>query len=199
MAGLLVAVPLVVLAARWASGRLSTWVWYVAWYGDLVLDSVPQEIFWTLLVFLFVLLAILSMVELRKPRPVENGRFRSTPEPVRELASLIADSGEGYYYRWSLAQELGGLVVDAVEGHRPGPSDLRRRWFVEQRPGVPGRIQAYVRQAIWGSSVLEEPGVPVWRRLILRSRPDSPLAIDPEIIVEFVEQQLEVPNDRRRS
>lgn len=197
--GTLVAVPLVALAARWASGRLSTQVWYVIWYADLLLDSVPQEIYWTLLVLLFVILAALSMIELRKARPVDDWRLRSAPAPVRELASLIGDIEEGYYYRWSLSQELSGLVVDAVEGERPGPSELRRRWFVEERAGVPAQIQAYVKEAIWGSSVVEGPGASLWRRLIFRQRPESPLGIDPVAIVDYVEEQLEVANDRRRS
>ena len=199
LAGLLIAVPLVVLAARWAAGRLSTQVWYIVWYADLVLDSVPQEIYWTFMVLFFVVLAGLSLIRLRRSAPVGNGRFRSAPTPVRELASLIGNSDDGYYFRWSLSQELSGLVVDAVEGHHPGPADLRRTWFAAERPGVPAPIQAYVKEAIWGSSRVDSSGVPLWRRVILRQQPVSPLDIEPELVVEFIEQQLEGTNDRRRS
>jgi hypothetical protein len=199
LAGLLIAVPLVVLAARWAAGRLSTQVWYVVWYAGLVLDSVPQEIYWTLMVLFFVVLAGLSLIRLRRSAPASSGRFRSVPAPVRELAGLIGDSDDGYYFRWSLSQELSSLVIDAVEGHRPGPADLRRTWFAAERPGVPARIQAYVKEAIWGSSRIDSSGVPLWRRVILRRRPVSPLEIEPEAVVEFIEEQLEGTNDRRRS
>ncbi len=199
VAGLAIAVPLVLLAARWASGRLSTQVWYVIWYAGLLLGSVPEEVYWALLVLLFVLLAALSLIRFRRARPVENGRFRPSAAPVRELASLIAGAKEGHYCRWSLSQELGSLVVDAVEGHRPGPADLRRRWLAEDRPGVPPPIQAYVREATWGSNRIEGPRLSLWRRLILRQQPGSALDIDPVTVVEFIEEQLEVFNDHRSS
>ena len=198
-AGLAIAIPLVLLAARWASGRLSTLVWYVIWYAGLLLGSVPEEVYWAIMVLLFVLLAALSLIRFRRARPVENGRFRPSAAPVRDLASLIAGSKEGHYCRWSLSQELGSLVVDAVEGHRPGPADLRRRWLAEERPGVPPPIQAYVREATWGSNRLEGPRLSLWRRLILRQQPGSALDIDPVTVVEFIEEQLEVFNDHRSS
>jgi len=199
VAGLAIAVPLVLLAARWASGRLSTQVWYVIWYAGLLLDSVPQEVVWALLVLLFVVLAALSLIRLRRATSVVNGRFRASAAPVRDLAGLIAGSKEGHYCRWSLSQELGGLVVDAVEGQRPGPADLRRRWLADQRFGVPAPIQAYVREAIWGSNRLEGSRLSLWRRLILRQQPDSALDLDPVTVVEFIEEQLEVSDDHPRS
>jgi hypothetical protein len=115
---------------------------------------------------------------------------------VLELAHVIEEAAEGYYFRWSLAQQLSSLVTDTVEGRRLGPGALRREWYTREKAGVPAPIRAYVKEAIWGSSV--QPGgiASLWRRAVLRQRLDSPLDIDPDTVVQFVEEQLEGVHDR---
>jgi len=119
--------------------------------------------------------------------------------PVRELAGLIQDTAGGYYYQWALAQELSRLLVDAVEGRRLGPADLRREWYSQQKPGVPAPMQAYVKEAIWGSYADPSSAASQLKHAILRHRPASPLDLEPEAVVQFLEEQLEVVHDRRRS
>jgi len=195
----LLAIPLVVLAAGWAAGTMSIQVWYVVWYADLVLDSVPQEFYWAFLVVISVALAGLSLIRRRGRRPGGSEQLRAGPVPVRELAALIQDTDDGYYYQWSLAQELSSLIVEAVEGRRLSPSELRREWYSQEKPGVPPYIQAYVKEGIWGSYVAPGNVASQLRHAVLRRHLASPLDLDPEAVVQFIEEKLEVADDRRRT
>jgi hypothetical protein len=195
----LLAIPLVVLAAGWAAGAMSIQVWYIVWYADLVLGSVPQEVYWAFLVVISVVVAGLSLIRRRERHSGGSENLRAGPVPVRELAALIQDTEDGYYYQWSLAQELSSLIVEAVEGRRLSPSELRREWYSQEKPGVPADIQAYVKEGIWGSYVA--PGNVASRlgRAILGHQPASPLDLDPEVVVKFIEERLEVADGTRRT
>jgi hypothetical protein len=194
----LLAIPLVVLAARWLAGDMSIQVWYIVWYADYLLDSVPQDFYWVFLVVISVVLASLSLIRRRTRRPSEGQHQRAGPTPVRELAGLIRDTADGYYYRWSLARELSRLIVEVVDGGRLAPADLRREWYGQQRPGVPAPMQAYVKEAIWGTYVTPANVASQLRHAVSRQRTASPLDIDPASVVQFIEEQLEVVDDRRR-
>jgi len=191
---LLIAIPLVVLATRWVANTLSVLAWYLVWYTDLVLDSVPQAFFWVLLVVIAVVLATLSLIQGRRPGPGRREARRSGLGPVRELATLIERAADGYYFKWTLAQELSSLIVGAVDGHGLGPGDLRREWHLREKPGVPPEIQAYVNEAIWGSFSVPSDIASLWKR-VARQQSATPLDLDPKAVVRFVETQLEVVDD----
>jgi hypothetical protein len=191
-AAVLMAVPLLALATRWLANRLSAQVWYLVWRADLALDSVPQAVFWVLLVVIAVVLATVSLIQGRRPGPGQRESRRSGLRPVRELATLIERAVDGYYFKWILAQKLSSLLVEAVDGPRLGPAGMRREWYLRDKPGVPAEIQAYVKAAIWEPFLTRSNLASLWKRARSRQQPSTAFDLDLTAVIQFIEAQLEV-------
>ena len=181
---------------QWASGTLTTVIWYVVWSVNLVLGTLPQAFFWILFLCLATIIAAYSLLgglNLSRPAP-----RRAPPYSGRtqRLAHSFELADQGLYYKWSLARELSLLLLDAL-GCDPGLEwAQRRRWLNSPQLDIPPEIRAYVNSALWGSFAEYAARRPRLARALGRARTLSPLDLDPARAVRFLEKQMEVANDR---
>jgi hypothetical protein len=181
---------------QWARGTLTTLVWYLVWSVDLVLGTLHQAVFWILFLCVATIIAgfsLLGGLNLSRPAP-----RRAPPYSGRtqRLACLFELAGQGQYYRWSLARELSLLLLDAL-GCDPGlESAQRRQWLNSAQLDIPPEIRAYVDSAMWSSFTEHAAHRPRLLRTLGRARTPLPLDLDPALVVRFLENQLEVANDR---
>jgi hypothetical protein len=218
---LLLTVPLALLLHGFVREVVAVVILYFLWIGDLIFKTFPQSFFWALFLILALVIAGSSLVggrqriwQGREVEVVREGR-------VRVLARWIQRAGRGAYFRWNLAHHLGDLTLEAL-AYREGNSPEQMRELLRSGElDVPPEIRAYLQAGSmpWGQSferyrrdsgVWARPGAGtasgfarltgVLSSLGRRLRPgarSSMLDLDPEGVVRFLEDQLEVVNDDR--
>jgi hypothetical protein len=165
---------------------------YVIWLFKLVYLYTPQLIWWALAVLLVVKMVLDTFgpgrLPIRRPLP-------DVPPPqggVETLARSINKTREGVYFKWLVANRLGRLadrMLALREGRmsRPAFSPLTGAGW---EPSAP--VQKYLEAGLRGS-FSDYP-----RSSRFRTPPDTPLDLEVEQAVEFLESQLETRRDRNR-
>jgi hypothetical protein len=160
---------------------------YITWLGRLVLASLPQVIIWGSL-FIFALfvagrsLLIQSRRRLQTYRPVT-----LPPGRLESWANLIDRAGQDRYARWRLARQLRKLTLAVLAQNKRQPLPQLTQELTEGRLNIPGEIQAYLQASLTSFSYF----APARFRFWFQAPPASPLDLDPEQIVRFLEDQYE--------
>lgn len=189
---LLLAIPLTLVLGRFARSAIVVPAMYILWLGDLVFQSVPQVLLWAVLLAIALLVSVRSLAKSqRRVQEVREGQRESVGQ-VGVWAARIEAMSRGGYYEQLLAQHLGRLFL-ALLGYR---ERLNRR-EVQQRLeagelDMPPEVRAYLEAGLaWESP---RP-VGLFARLMRRLRPNayaSPLDLDPERVVRFLEGRLDI-------
>ncbi len=157
---------------------------YVVWIGRIVFDTIPQTAFWGCFLVMALLIASVSLLKNRKPqsrihevKTVQLGR-------VETWAKLIRQATQEDYYQWRLAQPLRELIVETLAHEaRLTSKQIKQRLRADQLD-LPAEIHAYLQASLRSLSYLSAP------RFRFRSRRRaSPLNLDPESVVQFLEDR----------
>jgi hypothetical protein len=194
---LLLAAPLVLVLRDFAREAIVVPLLYVLWLGRLLFRSIPQPLLWSLFLTLVLFVAVRSLGR----RGGSAGGMREAEEEypgrVWVWARRIQLAARGDYSRWRLAHYLRKLILDVLaHRERLTPEQLKRRLGTGEVDAPPA-VQAYLRA---GLMLMPSGPIGLFSRLRqqLRSRArTSPLDADLESAVQFLENQLEVPHDRR--
>jgi hypothetical protein len=197
-AGLLLAAILGWVAVRLTGGTLSAVFWYVLWHANLQLKSIPQDTFWVLLIFLSASLAIASLWVRRTTRHDEKELPPLSRASVRHLAHSIRRAKEAHYFRWRLARQLSVLIVEALDTSGQSGAGSRRQWWVKNSQNVPPEIRGYVEAALWGGFRRSTETMPQWRRALSLGQARSPMDLDLETVIRFLEDQVEGVDEHGR-
>lgn len=192
VAALVLAVPLAFVLWDFVRDVFVVEVWRVVWGARLLFESLPQLPLWVLLLLILVLVAVRSL----GGPPRRRRREAETPPEyqgqVRMLSRWIRRAEDGEYFKWSLAQHLGGLTWQVMaHRERATPQELRHRHRLG-RLDLPPVVEDYLQSARSFS-----PAAPDGFWGTVRSRlgaQDPSSAPDPalEKIVEFLESELEL-------
>lgn len=187
-------ITLAVLLVGVAREAVAVPVWYVIFVGNLVLGFFPQSLLWSLLLAAVLLIAAKSLVR-RRGQAAGGGRRLDVAYPgrVRALLRWIQNANEGVYFKQRLAQHLGRLIVEAqAYRERLAPGSIKQRL---DSLDAPPEIRAYLQAGLTPFAQPSTGPLSLLRRLFKRwLRPDtptSPLDLDPERAVQFLEHQLE--------
>ena len=197
-AGVLVAVALGWASVRLTGGALSAAFWYVLWYTNLQLKSIPQDAFWVLLICLSAALAVASLFGRRPTRRVEGEQPERSRGLIRPMAHAVRRASETYYYRWRLARQLSALVVEAIDTSGQSGARSKRQWWIKNSEDVPPEIRGYVEAALWGGLLRTGQMTPLWRRALSPGQARSPIDLDLETVVRFLEDQVEGADEHRQ-
>ena len=189
---LLLAIPLALVLGGFARTAVVVPILYILWLGDLVLKSIPQVLFWALLLSIALLVSMRSLVKSQSARPPVHEVALDHPGQVEVWAKRIDAMTRGGYYEQLLAQHLGGLFLAALAyRERISRREVRQRLEAGELD-VPSEIQAYLQAGLgWESP---RP-LGLFARLMRRLRSDahtSPLDLDPERVVGFLERRLDI-------
>ncbi|MGE5250765.1 MAG: hypothetical protein ACM3QS_11230 [Bacteroidota bacterium] len=165
---------------------------YLLWVLWVFYTTMPQLLWWALAVLVIAFLIGTSLSPGERYAP----RFRPDPKPpvgpLEELARSLGKSGDGVYFKWLVANRLGKLAHRMLvqrEGNR-SRSVFAPLVGTDWHPAP--RVQSYLETGLHGSfSDYPESQ---------RSGPPaaSPLNLDVEEAVSFLESQLESRRDRHR-
>ena len=154
---------------------------YAFWIAKLLFDSIPRHLLWAIFVGFLIRGAVRSLSGGRRLPATYRGETQ--PEGrVTSWARVLDEARRTEFARWHLSQRLGQLMVEVLAARQHvAPRQIVRQ--VEQgRIELPPEMRSYLRARLHAPR-----GASSFR---LRSQP-SPLAIDPEHIVRFLEETLD--------
>jgi hypothetical protein len=189
---LLLAVPLALALRTFAREVIVVPVLRILWLGYLFLQSIPQSFLWALLLVAALFISARSLIKSRMPTGEVRGEETDRPGQVTVWARRIRWMTHGGYFEWSLAQHLGRLFLAALAYREQLGRDQIRQYLQAGQLDMPPEIRAYLQA---GLSPLPPATVGFLSRLLRRFRPGerpSPLNLDPEQVVRFLEEQSEV-------
>ena len=189
---LLLAIPLTLALRNFARDVIVVPVLYILWFGHLIVQSIPQAILWVLLLVIALFISARSLIKSQSPTGEAREVQADRPGQVTAWARQIHRMTRGSYYEWSLAQHLGRLSL-AVLAYRERLSREQIRQHLQAgKLDMSPEVQAYLQAGL--SPFLSKP-ISLLSRLVRRLRPSvhtSPLDVDLEKVVRFLEKQLEV-------
>lgn len=162
------------------------------WMAKLVFESLPQTAVWFFLVFIAVIAAWNGqIVRFESPRIFER-RSKPIENTLERYSRLIYQSESDHYARWRLSNRLAALAQRSFSFDTP--SQLRE-WLMSEPAELPEELRRYLLAGL-------SPFEPIRRNFQIFSRmdgrPDSALAIDPELLVRYLEERIEAARQRGR-
>ncbi len=164
---------------------------YLWWLANLLYHAFPQLTLWIVLVVGVFLIAAGSFTT-DKIRPAGREEKKKTVKgPVEDLALWLARTRYGNYFKWVVARRLGILSREirlhrTRQAFRPGEDAPAGDW------NPPRGVGAYLESGLNGS--FADYPRPRWP---WQSPEKTPLDLNPEEAVEFLESELETSHDRR--
>jgi len=193
------AIPLGWLLVRMLEKPLSEVVWFALWYADLLLGTIPQVAYWTLFLCLAAAIAVAGLWVRRRPEPEANEGVTPQRGAVRRLAHSIRRADEGHYFRWILARQLGQRIIEAMDISGQMAAGVRRQWWVAHGQDLPPAIRAYIEAALWGGFWHSRGVGSRLRRALSTDQAVTPLDLDLETVVRFLESKVEGVDEQQRS
>jgi hypothetical protein len=155
------------------------------WALGVLYQSFPQVVVWILLLVVIAFMLLGSLTGDRKRVPNEEPKVKPDLGQVESLAEGLIKMRRGTYYRWKVANRLGRLARDFLiqRGDRANTRDLGPLTGRDWHPTQP--VDAYLETGLHGSFA-DFPNQP-WR---FQPPEPTPLDIDVEEVVEFLESQI---------
>jgi hypothetical protein len=159
---------------------------YLWWALGVLYQSFPQVVVWILLLVVIAFMLLGSLTRKGKRTPDEEPKAKPELGQVETLAEGLVKMRRGTYYKWKVANRLGRLARDFLiqRGDRANTRDLGPLVGRDWHPSQP--VDAYLETGLHGSFA-DFPNQP-WR---LRPPEPTPLDIDVEEVVAFMESQIQ--------
>jgi hypothetical protein len=164
---------------------------YLWWIAGLYYHTVPQIVFWILLVAGIFFAGAQSFISAIGFTRREKSAGKPITGQVQELAAALERSPEGTYLKWTVAHRLGKLargLLSQREGRSAGKGLAR----LEGRDWSPPEPVARYLEAGLNGSFADYPR----QRWPAAGRPPIPLDLDPGDAVRYLESQMETQYDR---
>ncbi len=164
---------------------------YLWWLINLLYHAFPQSVLWIVLVAGVFLIAVSSFTTDKIRMGVREEKKKVVKGPVEDLASWLIRNRHGNYFKWVVARRLGLLsreirLHEARQAARPDEGAAAGDW------NPPREVDAYLESGLNGS--FADYPRPRWP---WQSPEKTPLDLNPEAAVEFLESELETAHDRR--
>ena len=193
---LLISVPLALILRGFTREVILSILLRLSWLARLYIDSLPQPILWVAFISVAFVIAARSLIK-RSSSPVmtiEAERLRTGR--VHNLMRAIHRTSQGIYFKWRLAQHLLGLTLEVLaHQERTTPLQMKERL----KSGVldaPPEIKAYLLTGLTPILSRRADLITRIKQIFTPTRPISPLDLDPERVIKFLEDQLENEYDR---
>ena len=160
---------------------------YVFWFFGLVLSSLHQSVFWSLLLLVALVLILRSLGRgASAPVTIPEKRYPSQGQ-VRRWMGLLERAENQRFARWNLAQSLRRLAQETLSPDERLHRDKHRVDFEQNlTPNISNYFNAKLPPA---------QGFSLRQRLQNKStfsshpEPSHPLDLDPEVVVAFLEKE----------
>ena len=189
---LLISIPLALILHEFTREVFLSLLMRISWYVRLYMDSLPQPILWVMFIVIVIVIAARSLLKRRSTPEATSEATKLRMGRVHNLMQAINRTSEGLYFKWRLAQHLLGLTVNMLaHQERTSPNHMRER-LKSGGLDAPSEIEAYLLAGL--TPVLSTPSnlLTRLRQAIMPTHRISPLDLDPEKVIQFLEDQLEI-------
>jgi type VI protein secretion system component VasK len=163
---------------------------YVWWWLTLYYRLLPQAAIWIVLIFIILFTTMRGLL-LEIPwgwsKPMKRKKSQG---PIESLSTLIQKSREGNYYKWSIANRLGRAARELLDQREGRPLKQKLVRFKDRSWNAPQEVSAYLEAGVNGT--FADYPRKSWSR---SSR--TPLDVDPQQVIEYLESELENRNGHR--
>jgi hypothetical protein len=155
---------------------------YLLWLGKYYYSAIPQLVLWSVLLSLLFLAVLWNMIPDGRPFSRKEPR-RPPPEgQVEALSVWLVKSRKGNYFKWQLANRLGRIARRLTEGSAA----------LQRLPSGGEAVDKYLDAGLNYSFVdFPTPRNPFER--VAR----TPLDLDPRVVADYLESQMENASGRR--
>ena len=165
---------------------------YIFWVGNHIFQSIPQSILWALFLAVAILISLKSFVKPQRPNAIVKDVEKENPGQVSLWAERFHMKNE-----WTLSRYLGKLVVTALVYNRQQSPKKIREEIESGELDTPSEIQTCLKLGV--KSIPESSNrsfLGYFFRPRSRRKTALTLQFEPEKVVKFLENRLEVENDR---
>jgi hypothetical protein len=158
---------------------------YLIWIGKLFFKSLDQKALWISFLIISLITSVLSL-NISSKRTLETIFVRGARvKGVLLWKERLEDTKRGEYLRWRLAQHLSTMVLEGVAYRHGLTFDQAKKKLRDGALEIPETIRTYLEAS-------QKMPVITGRLKRLLTPTESPLDIDPEMIVEYLETDLEI-------
>ena len=162
---------------------------YVLWLLNMLYRAIPQPIVW--LVLVAIMLYVISSILLKNVslRGLRSQKTELTNGPVKELAGILTRESRGVYFKWQVARTLSELALDLQQLRTHDPA----RQLDIHNETIPPDVHRYLDAGL-NTSFSDYPVAGPFQ-----SVQKTPFDADLEPVLAYLESQMEMEDDRRRS
>jgi branched-subunit amino acid transport protein len=161
---------------------------FAFWIGQIIFEAIPQAAFWSCFLGVALLLAGATLFRPGKTRSQIHEAETIQRGRVETWANLIRQAPQEDYYQWRLAQPLRELILETLAYEaRLSPKEIKQR-LLDDQLDLPPEIRAYLQASLKSLTYLPAP-----RFLFGSRRPASSLALNPEVLLKFLEDSASHP------
>ena len=158
----------------------------LGWLLGILYRSIQQFWLWSGLMVVIFFITFLSFTNIPPPRWRIRRQEKPEPGPIKALAEKIQKKDQGIYFKWRLANRIGFMVRDwlAYQGRH------EKKWranSLDSRGWQPDEaIHQYLIVGLKGSFADYSIS-----RIPFRKLPPTPLDIDPNLALDYLESHME--------
>ena len=160
---------------------------YFFWGMGVLYKSVPQFWIWVLLLGIVFFILLTPFLEDLPRFRRKDEELPPKPGAIEDLADTLKQLKKGVYFKWVVANRLGKIIRNWV-AYR---DRLDKRWQANdlERLGwdAPPEIHRYLDAGLNGSFA----DYPRSRIPIVRIQSSTPLDVDPNFVLDFLEKEME--------
>ena len=193
---LLISIPLALMLHGFTREVLLSILLRLSWLARLYIDSLPQPIFWAAFISVAFVIAARSLSKRSTTPATATEAERLRTGRVHNMTRAIHRTSQGVYFKWRLAQHLLGLTLEVL-AHQERTTPLQMKERIKSGGlDAPPEIEAYLLMGLTPTLSTRVDLITRIRQIFSPTRPISPLDLDPERVIKYLEDQLENKYDR---
>ncbi len=192
---LLISIPLALFLHEFTREVFFSFLLRLSWFVRLYMDSLPQPILWAVFISIAIVVAARSLLKRRSTPEMTSEAARFRMGRVHNLMQAISRTSEGLYFKWRLAQHLLGLTLEMLAHQERTSQDRVRERLKSGGLDAPSEIEAYLLAGLTPVLSTRSNLITRLKQAIMPTHRISPLDLDPERVIQFLENQMEIDHE----
>ena len=162
----------------------------------LIYEALPQAFWWGIFLLILVVIALRSL----RLEPVafyrKRSKLKERPSRAQTWRRMVSGTAHGNYSRWLLAREIAELTLRVVAHQERITRGQARTQLKSGRIQLPPGIHEYILMGLDAPSFRQYTDFLAYLR---SNRQSAHLELDPEIIIKYLEENVNIGGPRERS